>query len=264
VVGWPVTSPPPRQLDFAIADRFFSGEPAPAAAYPPSVAERAAALRVDAENVEAELRAGLGPRPGSGLLRAAAGDQWRESVILSLAAERPQTEALFVDLPGLQIIGRRYFGGYAAVHLEGQHDAALESAAQVVEAYYTHLDGFLGRLVRQAGPGTLVAVVSAFGVDSPGRWQRLRGLTPQARIEGNFDDGPDGVLLLYGEGVRAGALLPRARIVDVVPTLLYGMGLPVARDLDGRTLTEAFTPEFLAGHPLNFVPSYEALSGAAR
>ena len=61
--------------------------------------------------------------------------------------------------------------------------------------------------------------------------------------------------------MRAGSLLPRARIVDVAPTLLYGMGLPVARDLDGRALTEAFTGEVLAAHPLNFVPSYEALAG---
>jgi hypothetical protein len=261
VVGWPVTSPPPRQLDFAVADRFFASDPPSAAAYPPAVEALAASLRVEVESLDPGLRAGLGARPGAAIVRAAAGDQWREALILRLAAERPQTEALFVDLPGLQNIGRRYFGGYAAVHLEGQHDADLEHAAQVVEAYYTHLDGFLGELTRQAGPGALVAVVSAFGVDGPGRWQRVRGLTPQARIEGNFDDGPDGVLLLYGEGVRAGALLPRARIVDVAPTLLYGMGLPVARDLDGRALTEAFTTEFLAAHPLNFVPSYEALAG---
>ena len=67
------------------------------------------------------------------------------------------------------------------------------------------------------------------------------------------------VELLRGEGVRGGALLPRARVVDVVPTLLYGLGLPVARDFDGRALTEAFTTEYLASHPLNFLPSYEAL-----
>jgi hypothetical protein len=262
VVGWPVTSPPPQSLDFAIADRFFVPDPPAATAYPPAVAARAAQLRVAVEGLDPALRDGLGRRPGAAVLRAAAGDQWREAVILGLAAERPESEALFVDLPGLQTIVRRYFGGYAAVHLEGQHEESFERAAQVVEAYYTHLDAFLGALARQAGPGTLVAVVSAFGVDGPSKWQKLRGLTPEAQLGGSFDRGPDGILLLYGDGVRAGALLPRARIVDVVPTLLYGMGLPVARDLDGRALTEAFTPEFLAVHPLNFVPSYEALAGA--
>jgi len=262
VVGWPVTSPPPPRLDFALSDRFFSGEAAEGNAYPPDVAARAAAERVAPERLDPAVRRGLGRRPGSGVIRAAAGDQWREAVILRLAAERPETEALFVDLPGLQNIVRRYYGGYAAVHLEGQHDEVFERAAQVVEAYYTHLDGFLGALVRQAGPGALVAVVSAFGVDGPSKWQKARGLTPQAQLPGDFDRGADGVLLLYGEGVRPGVLLPRARVADVAPTLLYAMGLPVARDLDGRALTEAFTPEFLAAHPLNFVPSYETLSGA--
>jgi len=44
-----------------------------------------------------------------------------------------------------------------------------------------------------------------------------------------------------------------------VPTLLYALGLPSARDFDGRVLTEAFTPAFLARRPLTFVPSYETL-----
>lgn len=259
VVGWPVTSPPPAGLDFALADRFFVPVPAEHTAYPASVGERARGLRVEVEDLPAELRGGLGAQPGAATLRAAANDRWREAVISALAAEWPATEALFVDLPALQNIARRYFGGYAAVHLEGRHDADLEQAAQIVEAYYTHLDGFLGALVRQAGPGAMVAVVSAFGVDGPSGLAKLRGLTPEARLEGTFDRGPDGLLLLRGEGVRAGALLPRAKVVDVVPTLLYGLGLPVARDLDGRALTEAFTSEYLAAHPLNFVPSYEAL-----
>ena len=42
-------------------------------------------------------------------------------------------------------------------------------------------------------------------------------------------------------------------------TLLYSVGLPIARDLDGRVLTAAFESAFLARQPLTFVPSYETL-----
>jgi hypothetical protein len=48
----------------------------------------------------------------------------------------------------------------------------------------------------------------------------------------------------------------------VVPTLVYGLGLPIARDLDGQVLTGAFRRSFLAGHPLTFLPSYETLEEA--
>jgi hypothetical protein len=60
--------------------------------------------------------------------------------------------------------------------------------------------------------------------------------------------------------VRAGSFVGEAGIADVAPTLLYALGLPVGRDMDGRALTGAFEPAFLAGHPLSFVPSYEALT----
>ena len=59
--------------------------------------------------------------------------------------------------------------------------------------------------------------------------------------------------------MRPGSRLPEARIEDVVPTLLYAAGLPVARDLDGRVLVGAFDAAFLAANPIEFLPSYEVL-----
>jgi hypothetical protein len=42
--------------------------------------------------------------------------------------------------------------------------------------------------------------------------------------------------------------------------VLYGLGFPIARDLDGGVLTTAFESPFLARQPLTFVPSYETLA----
>ncbi len=47
--------------------------------------------------------------------------------------------------------------------------------------------------------------------------------------------------------------------MDVAPTLMYALHLPVARDLDGQVLTPAFAKSFLARHPLTFLPTYETL-----
>lgn len=59
----------------------------------------------------------------------------------------------------------------------------------------------------------------------------------------------DGVVGLFGPGVRAGFDLAGARIVDVAPTVLRLMGLPVQSDMDGRPLEAALTDEFLAANP---------------
>jgi len=60
---------------------------------------------------------------------------------------------------------------------------------------------------------------------------------PEAREYGTHT--PDGVLVLAGPGVRAGAKLEAAQIVDVVPTLLTLMGLSVPAEVDGQVLREA-------------------------
>jgi hypothetical protein len=63
--------------------------------------------------------------------------------------------------------------------------------------------------------------------------------------------------------VKAGGLLHSASVLDVAPTILYLMGLPVARDMEGRVLTEIVEEEFARAHPLTFIPSYESLAVTA-
>jgi arylsulfatase A-like enzyme len=47
-------------------------------------------------------------------------------------------------------------------------------------------------------------------------------------------------------------------VVDVVPTLLFASGLPLARDMDGRAAFEAFDGEFVRSNLLSFIQTYEA------
>ena len=78
------------------------------------------------------------------------------------------------------------------------------------------------------------------------------------------DRAPDGLLMLRGNGIREGQFVSRAKLTDVVPTILYGLGFPVARDFDGQVLAEAFSEDFLRRQPLTFVPSYETILASVR
>ena len=91
------------------------------------------------------------------------------------------------------------------------------------------------------------------------------GLAPQRRravavAAATHAGAPDGVLIVAGEGIRPGPLPAGASVLDVAPTLLYLMGLPVARDMEGRVLTEILEPEFARQRPVTFIPSYESLA----
>jgi len=62
----------------------------------------------------------------------------------------------------------------------------------------------------------------------------------------------DGVLIARGPGIRRGAQVNGARIMDLAPTVLYALGVPVPRSMDGRVLEELFEPAYLAAHPVQY------------
>ena len=55
-----------------------------------------------------------------------------------------------------------------------------------------------------------------------------------------------GITGLKGPGVKRDFSLGEASLLDLAPTILYYMGLPVPSYMDGRILTEAFDDEFIA------------------
>lgn len=61
---------------------------------------------------------------------------------------------------------------------------------------------------------------------------------------------PDGVLIAYGAPIRQAHVLSRATLYDVAPTILHLQGQSLPAGMDGRVLSELFTPEFLREHPI--------------
>ncbi|HMB68658.1 MAG TPA: alkaline phosphatase family protein [bacterium] len=64
------------------------------------------------------------------------------------------------------------------------------------------------------------------------------------RAYGNSGDHRmNGILLMRGEGIKAGVRLDDAGLIDVAPTILHHLGEPVPGDVDGRVLMSVFTNE---------------------
>ena len=75
------------------------------------------------------------------------------------------------------------------------------------------------------------------------------------QLSGTHERAPDGFMLAMGPAVQAGRP-ERGSIADIAPTVLYFLGLPIGRDMDGRARTDFFTPAFIATRPITFIPSY--------
>jgi hypothetical protein len=172
---------------------------------------------------------------------------WQSASVLRLLALRGQPEllALYTHEPdSVQHDAwrwhepRRYFGDDPGAAPEGDR----------VARFYEELDRFLGELLRRLEPGTVLAVVSDHG-HSP---------TIFHEMQTQHRHGPPGMLVLHGPGIRAGELRG-AGVLDVYPTLLHLLGIPVPDDADGRLLEEAFDPAFLAARPPRRVASWDGL-----
>jgi predicted AlkP superfamily phosphohydrolase/phosphomutase/tetratricopeptide (TPR) repeat protein len=132
------------------------------------------------------------------------------------------------------------------------HDADVYR--DVMTGCYRFHDMMLEALLAYAGPETTVLLVSDHGFLSdsrrpgPNAWER-----PEAWHR-EF-----GIACLQGPGVRTGESLFGATLLDVTPTILALLGLPVGRDMDGRPWLEALdTPT-----PLKWIPSWEEVAGDA-
>ncbi len=60
----------------------------------------------------------------------------------------------------------------------------------------------------------------------------------------------DGVFLAKGNHILQGGNKGHFDIIDVAPTILYAMGLPVPEDMDGKIMEEIFDKEFLKSNQL--------------
>jgi arylsulfatase A-like enzyme len=57
--------------------------------------------------------------------------------------------------------------------------------------------------------------------------------------------------------VQPGGYVVQSSVLDVTPTLLALLGMPIGRDMDGRVLTEAIVPGFLEKRPLTYIDTYD-------
>lgn len=80
-------------------------------------------------------------------------------------------------------------------------------------------------------------------------------------FNGTHMEGVHGVVILNGPGVLTGNKITDASVFDIAPTLYAFLGIPPAKDLDGRVLEKAFSRKTLLGLKLSKVGTYGVAPG---
>ncbi len=121
----------------------------------------------------------------------------------------------------------------------------VERHGDAVVDVYRRIDSLVADLRQSLGPDAVLVIASDHG-QSP---------TFLHRLHTQHRHGPDGLLLLHGPGIREGHMIEGSHVLDVFPTVLALLGLPVAEDASGRVLEEAFDrPADPSGRPR--IPTY--------
>lgn len=284
VVGWWASYPAERVNGFVVSDRvayqLFGVHPAREQAregrvYPPDLDPLVASLTVAPETIGTQEIARYVRLPGDPASLPAEQSKLIDNLKTALAAgdtyvriglalqERFRPDFLGVYLESTDTVSH-LFMRYAPPPLSGVDRESIQRFGRAVDEYYRHADDLVGRLLEAVGPKAAVILCSDHGF----RTGENRPLTDPRIGYGQAADWHRkyGVVVLHGAPFRHRHELQEASVLDITPTVLTLFGLPVAEDMDGRPILDAFDPAFLQAHPVAWVPTYEtgALAEAAR
>lgn len=212
--------------------------------HPPELAAPLARLLVDPADLDAQALLPFVPR-------AAEIDQSKDDRLLHLAtllarAATVQTASRFALENTEWDLGCLFFGAidefghhFMPFHpplLAGVDPRDAELYGQVMTGCYRFQDMMLQALLEVVGEDTTVMIVSDHGFHSDERRPGAQGdENPEAWHR------PYGIAAMAGPGIKAGQRLYGANLLDVTPTILHLLGLPIGADMDGRPWVEATT-----------------------
>ena len=144
-----------------------------------------------------------------------------------------EPDLLMVFIPGIDRTSHRLWGSLEPEKLYPEtlrpSPAERKAGLHALHEYYRYADALIGLLVARYAEDDLVMVVSDHGFEAGDSYGTLTG-----RHE--TDAARDGVLFVRGRGIPAGSSTDSVTVNDITPTILAWLGLPVARDMDGRPM----------------------------
>jgi len=162
-----------------------------------------------------------------------------------------------VLMRGVDVISHHFWKFHepnAAAYREEDRPTAEEVAREgsTVTDHYRFVDRLIGELVADNRPGDVVLIVSDHGFEA--------GMQPYRKgvLSGTHksDAALNGIFIASGGPVRRGTSLKSVSILDIAPTVLYLLGLPVAKSLKGHPVEDALVAQWRDAHAIRRVDAY--------
>lgn len=261
VVGWYASHPAEPIRGAVVSNMLIESQPAragdrwallPGAVHPVELTDRVAAARVHAGAVPERVLSKLVPQ-WSKLGR----DHPRmrtlcRHVAQCLSIHRASEAVLQADSAwdcamvfheAIDTVGH-HFMQFHPPRMKHVEQREFDLFSKVMRGMYELHDELLGQLLKTAGPGVTVMLLSDHGFHSGDERPRTEGLSNMERAAAEAAwHREHGVLVMCGPGVQPGSSIHAPNLLDIAPTALALLGLPTGRDMDGRVLSEALTSQ---------------------
>ncbi len=146
------------------------------------------------------------------------------------------------------------FINYHPPKLSWVNEKDFELYKNVVESGYIYHDILLGTLLKEAGEDTVVILVSDHGFHSDNLRPRSVPMEPAGPA---VQHRHYGIFVAKGPGIKEDELVYGASLLDITPTILTVMGMPVGEDMDGKPLVNIFKEEPV----IKTIPSWDDAKG---
>jgi len=142
----------------------------------------------------------------------------------------------------------------------------IKAFGHSIEEYYRIVDRMVGELVKLFPRDARIVVLSDHGMHADFLDGTANGRP--TNLSAHHLDGPPGVLIVAGQGIRkgngvaglvkGGEIPSLGTVFDIAPTLLYLLDIPVGRDMRlGRVMKNVVTPEQIRKRPVEFVETHD-------
>ncbi|HEX5069152.1 MAG TPA: alkaline phosphatase family protein [Vicinamibacterales bacterium] len=262
IVNWPLTRPATSVSGFLISDTFDEATSSPVRSADPTSGDPTTAVERTREAFDRWQDV-----PWQDILPGASAQDPRAAVLRRprwdrayAEAERELTAFFAPRLTALRFEGIDEVGHTFLLDAEPDRFGnvrRIDPERSLLDRYYAFVDTQIERAIVETEPGDLLLVVSGYGMEPTALVKRLFArLIGEADTPGSHEAAPDGFLLAYGLHVAPGEYR-RGSIVDIAPTVLYYMGIPIGRDMDGFARADIFRSTFTKDHPVTFTLTHE-------
>ncbi len=192
-----------------------------------------------------------------GKVQEALGRDFMQENLTTRARESIQPRLVYFLLPGLDKV-KTYFYRYTFPEMFGEVDQeVLTRYSSVIERYYQYYDEIIGKYLAAKKDDELLVVYSPHGVEVVPMWKRIaEWMFGDPHVSGYHENAPEGVIFFIGKDIAANRNIQDMHLIDVAPTLLHYLGLPVGKDMDGVVNSAVFSLEFKS-EPVLYISSYE-------